>query len=190
METKNGIKAFYAKTSKEWWQWLEKNCALEEKVFLIVYHQGSKTISVDVKEAVEQALCYGWIDSKALKRDEESFYLTFSPRNSKSKWSKINKARAQKMIDQGLMKKQGQAAIDHAKKTGAWDVDDDVIPEDLQKVFDKNKTAYKNFLAFAPSSRRLILGWILSAKRPETREKRILQTVELAKDNIKANHPK
>jgi len=192
METINGIQTFYAKTREEWRKWLEKNCQSEKSVWLIIYHKKSERPSVHYRDAIENALCFGWVDSKAVKRDHESFYLSFSPRNPKSAWSKINRERAEKMIKQGLMTTSGQALIDLAKKTGTWealaDAQNLVMLDDLQKLFDKNETAFKNFQAFPPSSKRVILEWILKAKKPETRQRRIVQTVELATNNIRANH--
>lgn len=193
METKNGKHTFHAKVRKDWRKWLAKNQAAEKSVWLIIYHKENKTPSVYYGDAVEEALCFGWIDSKAKKRDNESYILFFAQRRPKSKWSKINRQRADKMIKQGLMTASGQAMIDLAKKTGTWtalaEVENAVIPGDLQKLFDKNKTAYKNFKTFPPSSKKMILEWILNAKKPETRQRRIEQTVELAAKNIKANHP-
>ena len=143
-------------------------------------------------EAVEEAICFGWIDSIANKRDDESKYQFFSVRKPKSNWSKANRDRANKMIGQGLMASSGQALIDLAKKTGTWealvDAQNSVVPNDLQKLFNKNKIAFKNFQAFPPSSKRIILEWILNAKKTETRQHRINQTVQLAAKNIKANH--
>lgn len=192
METKNGIKAFHAKTTKDWRNWLEKNGTTERSVWLIIYHQKSKTPSVHYAEAIEHSLCYGWIDSKAMKRDEESFYLSFTPRKPKSNWSKVNRERVTRMTEQGLMRPAGQAMIDLAKETGTWDglaaAQDTLVPDDLQKLFNKNKKAFKHFEAFAPSSKRVILEWISKAKKPETRQQRVLQTVALAAENVKANH--
>ncbi|HUM46468.1 MAG TPA: YdeI/OmpD-associated family protein [Chitinophagales bacterium] len=192
MKLKGGITTHYAKTRKEWRKWLEKNHAAEKSVWLIIYHKESKTPSVYYNEAVEEALCFGWIDSKANKRDAESFYLFFAQRKLKSNWSKANRDRVEKLIAQGQMTKTGQAMIDLAKKTGTWTalegVQNSVIPTDLQKLFSKNKKAFTHFNAFPPSSKRIILEWILNAKRPETRQKRIQETVELAEKNIRANH--
>lgn len=191
-ELKNGIKTFYARSGKIWRNWLQKNHAKEKSVWLIIYHKKSKTPSVYYNEAVEEALCFGWIDSKANKRDDESAYQSFMQRKPKSNWSKLNRERAAKMTEQGLMHESGQAMIDLAKKSGTWealtDVQNAVIPADLEKLFSKNKTAQTNFKAFPPSSKRIILEWILNAKRPETRKKRIEETVKLAAKNIKANH--
>lgn len=192
MESFKSIKAVAAKTREEWRKWLEKNNKSEKSVWLIIYHKTSKTKSIYYDEAVEEALCFGWIDSIANKRDGDSRYQFFAQRKPKSNWSKLNRKRAEKMIAQNLMTPTGQAMIDLAKKTGTWealvDVQNSVIPYDMQKLFDKNKTAFKNIQAFPPSSKRIILEWILNAKKPETRLQRITQTVELAAKNIKANH--
>lgn len=192
METNNGIPAFYASTNEEWRNWLEENGAREKAVCLILYHKKSKTPCIDYKESIEQALCFGWIDSKANKRDEESSYLQFTPRKSKSNWSNVNKERVERMTVQGLMRPAGQAMIDLAKANGSWEILADaqnaIIPWDLQKMFDKNALAFENFQRFSPSSRRMILEWITKAKKEETRKKRIVLTVELAAKNIKANH--
>ena len=107
-------------------------------------------------------------------------------------WSELNRTRVEKMIEQKKMTAAGQEMIDLAKRTGTWEalvqIDKMIIPEDLQKKFDKNKTAFKNFQKFSPSSRKIILLWIMNAKRPETRKKRIEEAVALAAKNVKANH--
>jgi uncharacterized protein YdeI (YjbR/CyaY-like superfamily) len=187
-----GINTVQAPTRKEWRTWLIKNHKTEKSVWLILYHKDSPTKSIYYNDAVEEALCFGWIDSLGHKRDEESSYLFFSPRKPKSKWSKANRDRVEKLINSGLMTESGQKLIDLAKETGTWealiDIENSVIPPDLEKQFARNKTARKNFDAFAPSSKRIILEWILNAKRPETRKKRVEETVALAAKNIKANH--
>jgi len=192
MELHNGIKTFYAGTRKAWRRWLEKKQDKEQSVWLIIYHKASATKSVYYDEAVEEALCFGWIDSIAHKRDTESKYQFFARRKPKSNWSKANKDRAAKMIAAGLMTAAGQLLIDHAKKTGTWEalaaVQNSVIPGDLQQLLNKNKAALQHFLAFPPSSKRIILEWIHNAKKDGTRQKRIEETVRLAADNIKANH--
>ncbi|KFF07745.1 YdeI/OmpD-associated family protein [Flavobacterium hydatis] len=122
METKDGKLAIYAITRAEWRNWLKENSQAEKSVWLILYHKKSTTQSVNLNDATEEALCYGWIDSLCKKRDTESFYLTFSPRNpKKSKWSKPNRERAERMIEQGLMTEHGQKLIDIAKSNGKWD---------------------------------------------------------------------
>ena len=123
METKDGKQAVYAKERKVWRNWLQKNCQTEKSVWLILYHKKSRMQSINLIEATEEALCFGWIDSLCKKRDAESYYLTFTPRNpKKSKWSKPNIERAERMINEGLMTEQGQLIIDSAKSMGKWEV--------------------------------------------------------------------
>lgn len=171
---------------------MEKNHKSETSVWLIIYHKDSGVSSPKYDEAVEEALCFGWIDSKPNKRDDESYYLLFAQRKSKSNWSKANRVRAEKMVQRGLMTTAGQAMIDLAKRTGTWtalqSVQESILPADLKKLFGKNKKAYDNYQAFPPSSKRIILEWIMNAKRPETRRKRIEETVALAAKDKRANH--
>ncbi len=194
MEIFKNQKAIEAKSRKEWRKWLEKNHQSEKSVWLVIYHKNVNIKSVYYEESVEEAICYGWIDSIAHKRDANSKYQFFAQRKPKSNWSNANKVRAEKMIEQGLMTESGLKLIDLAKNTGTWnalvDVQNSIIPYDLQQQLDKNKTALNNFLLFPPSSKRIILEWILNAKKNETRQKRIETTVKLATDNIKANHYK
>ena len=140
---------------------------------------------------MDEALCFGWIDSKPNKRDEESYYQFFSKRNPKSKWSKINKHKVATLTEQGLMSKEGLRMVELAKQSGTWtaleEVDNVSVPDDLQKEFNKNKTAFKNWEQFSRSVKRGILEWILNAKKAETRAKRIEETVSLAEKNVKAN---
>lgn len=189
----NGVRAIYAPSRTAWRKWLEKNHAKEKAVWLIIYKMQSGTPSVYYKEAVVEALCFGWIDSKPNKRDDKSFYQYFTQRNPKSKWSKINKDKIKELIQQGLVAPAGLAVIETAKQNGAWtaldQVEQIIIPADLQKAFDKNKKARINFEAFPRSVKKAILDWISSAKRPETRVKRISETVTQAGENKRANFP-
>jgi uncharacterized protein YdeI (YjbR/CyaY-like superfamily) len=191
MELKNGIKTFHATSQKEWRKWLQKNHATEISVWLIIYKKESKVQTVYYPEAVDEALCFGWIDSKPNKRDDESYYQFFSVRNPKSNWSKVNKEKVERLLATNQMTAAGQKMIDLANKTGTWNALDEVeeaaVPIDLQKQFDKNKTALKNWSAFPPSTRKGILQWILNAKLPATRQKRIDETVGLAAKNVRAN---
>lgn len=191
MEAYNGIQTFYAKSRKEWRKWLAKNHETEKAVWLIIYKKESGTPSVYYSEGVDEALCFGWIDSKANKRDEKSYYQYFAKRNPKSNWSKVNKEKVAKLIEQDLIQPAGYHMITLAKQTGTWtaldEVDNITIPEDLQQLFAKNKIAFEHWEAFSRSIKRGILEWILNAKKPETRQKRIEETVALAAKNIKAN---
>ncbi len=192
MEIYNGIHSFHAKTRKDWRKWLEENHQSEKSVWLIIYKKESGTPSIYYPEAVEEALCFGWIDSKPNKRDNSSYYQFFTKRNPKSNWSKINKEKVEKLIAQGLMQSAGFNMIEIAKQNGRWAALDEVenisIPKDLQELFSKNKTAYDNWDKFPRSSKRGILEWIMNAKKADTRQKRIEETVALAEKNVKANH--
>lgn len=121
METKDGKPAIYAEARQDWRNWLTQNSQKEKSVWLILYHKKSKTKSVTLVEATEEALCFGWIDSLCKKRDTESYYLTFSQRNPKtSNWSTTNIERAERMIRENLMTDQGQKLIDIAKEKEKW----------------------------------------------------------------------
>lgn len=184
--------AFYAESVDAWRAWLAKHCRTAESVWLIVHHRKSTTPSVHFHESIEHALCFGWVDSKARKRDDESFYLHFTPRNPASEWNTIGRQRAERMVAAGLMTPHGQAVIDHAKLAGTWDslaaARAGIIPDDLQLLFDQDTTAAQHFHAFPHSSQRIILEWIAKARRSETRTRRLTETVKLAAMNIRANH--
>lgn len=182
-----------ASTATQWRAWLAENGRSEKEIWLIIHHKDSATRSVRYNEAIEQALCFGWIDGLHRKHDVDSSRLRFTPRRSTSTWSKVNRERAANMIEQGLMTEHGQALIDAAKSNGNWQVvSDDAaseMPTDLHVLMTRNKVAHENFQKFPPSSKRLIFEWIAKAKRPDTRQRRIESTVDLAGRNIRANHP-
>lgn len=186
------MNTFSAGTAAGWRAWLAQNCRSQKEVWLVIYHTGSGTPSMRYHEAIEHALCYGWIDSQARKRDADSSCLRFTPRNPRSTWSRVNRQRARKMIDLGLMTEHGQALIELARANGTWqvlpDAESSAIPGDLQELLDRDEAARKNFENFPPSSKRLILEWVAAAKRPDTRRRRINQTANLAAVNIRANH--
>ena len=144
-------------------------------------------------DAVEEALCFGWIDSVAQKLDDERSMQKFTPRKKTSVWSKINKQRIGSLIEKNLMTSAGLEKIDEAKRNGSWDklnasddhADKNTLPVDLEKAFAKNKKARKNFVAFSSSYRKRFFFWIDSAKQIETRSARIKQTVLMAAANKK-----
>ncbi len=181
----------YAQDRAAWRKWLKANHKKEKSIWLILYKKNRKTPSVSYAEAVEEGLCFGWIDSKPNKRDAESFLLFFASRKSGSVWSKINKERIARMTLQGLMMPEGLRKIEEAKKDGSWTFLDAIeelkMPESLKKAFSKNKKALKYFEAFPPGVRKGIFHWIISAKRDETRNIRIEETVSLAAKNVRAN---
>jgi uncharacterized protein YdeI (YjbR/CyaY-like superfamily) len=122
MEKNKGVDTLYAKTRQQWRKWLEKNSQKKTAVCLIVYHKKSKTKGVPYTEAIEEALCYGWIDSLANKRDPESFYQKFTPRKPRSNWSQRNIERVERLVKMGLMTEFGKKAIVIAKQNGRWGV--------------------------------------------------------------------
>lgn len=187
------MKTFVAASTAAWRGWLARNCRSEREVWLVIHHRDSATPSIRYHEAIEHALCYGWIDSQARKHDAESSRLRFTPRGPRSTWSRVNRERAAKMIELGLMTEHGQALIDLARANGTWqvlsDADGSTVPDDLRELLDRNEAARTNFENFPPSSRRLILEWVATAKRADTRRRRIRRTVDLAAANVRANHP-
>lgn len=191
MEVYKEVKATVAKDSNEWRKWLEQNHATEKSVLLIIYKKDSGTPSVTYDEAVDEALCFGWIDSKPNKRDENSFYQFFAKRNPKSNWSRVNKQKIERLLKANKIAPAGLEIIEIAKQNSTWtaldDVENLIIPKDLQAEFAKYTQATKNFEAFPRSVKRGILEWLLNAKKPETRQKRITETASLAQENIRAN---
>jgi uncharacterized protein YdeI (YjbR/CyaY-like superfamily) len=175
----------------EWRQWLEKNHERKEGVWLVSFKKATGMPRFDYEEAVEEALCFGWIDSKGNKLDEERSMLWLAPRKPKTGWSKPNKIRIEKLTAAGLIAPAGLAKIEAAKQDGSWNALDSVealeIPADLKKALAANRMAQQNFDVFPRSAKRAILEWISHAKKPETRAKRIEETVTQAEKNIRAN---
>lgn len=173
--------------------WLSANYVREESIWLVTFkkHVAGKYVPWD--DVVEEALSFGWIDSLPRKLDEERTMLLLSPRRPGSPWSRINKQRAERLMEEGLMMPPGQAAIEAAKADGSWtvydEIEDLVIPADLGAALKQNEPAAANFEAFNDSAKKPILWWIKSAKKADTRRKRIAETVQLAEHNIRANHP-
>lgn len=191
MEIKDGIPAFHAADRAAWRVWLQQNHGSEKSVWLIIYRKESGVPSVYYPEAVDEALCFGWIDSKPNKRDDQSYYQFFTRRNPKSKWSRVNKQKVGRLTEEGLMMEAGLKAIEAAKQNGAWTALDEVenltVPPDLRAQLDANPAAGAYFEQFPRSVKRGILEWISNAKQPETRNKRIQETVTLAERNERAN---
>jgi uncharacterized protein YdeI (YjbR/CyaY-like superfamily) len=192
LETYKNSPAVIAPTLAVWRTWLSKNHDKEKSAWLIIFRKATGKKCVDYNEAVEEALCFGWIDSTANPRDEESSYRYFAVRKPNSKWSKVNRERVARLIKEKRMMPAGQSMIELAKKTGTWtameEIERGVIPPDLQKELTKNKKGKENFNSFPPSSKKIILSWIKDAKTRDTRQKRIRETVKLAAKNLRANH--
>ncbi|MEL6252155.1 MAG: YdeI/OmpD-associated family protein [Bacteroidota bacterium] len=176
---------------ESWRNWLKENHQTEKACWLILYKKGSGVDTVDVNEAIDEAICWGWIDSKVNKRDDKSYKQYYAPRNPKSNWSRVNKEKVERLLKAGRMQDVGHAMIALAKESGTWDALNDVenliVPPDLQKAFDQYPNALQNWENFPRSVKRGILEWILNAKRPATRAKRIEETASKAEENIRAN---
>ncbi|MGZ0151211.1 YdeI/OmpD-associated family protein [Kribbella sp. WER1] len=170
----------------EWRDWLEANGRRERSVWLVVHRDGD---GLDLATAVEHALCFGWIDSKTMRRDELTTHQCFTPRNPRSTWSKVNRERVERLAAAGLMRPPGEELVAEARRTGVWDLLADaqnlIVPPDLRLALENEPQAAGNFRAFSPSARRTILEWITLAKRPETRERRIASTVESAARGVR-----
>jgi uncharacterized protein YdeI (YjbR/CyaY-like superfamily) len=183
--------SIHPKTRAEWRAWLEQNHTRTQGVWLISYKKGTGKPRFQYDEAVEEALCFGWIDSKPNKLDEERSLLWFAPRKRGTGWSKQNKERVERLIEQGLMMPAGLAKVEAAKEDGSWNALDAIealeIPPDLEEALTAYSEAKQNFEAFPRSAKRGILEWIVSAKKPETRAKRVAETAQLAAQNLRAN---
>jgi uncharacterized protein YdeI (YjbR/CyaY-like superfamily) len=190
-ELYNGVITFYAESKSAWRNWLTRNHRKEKSVWLILYKKDSGTPSIDMKTAIDQALCFGWIDSKPNKRDDDSYYVFFSKRNPKSNWSRVNKISVEQLIANNEMTESGLAMIELAKQTGTWTALDEIenltVPDDLQKELSKYKNALTFWNEFPRSVKRGILEWIGTAKKQGTRDKRVQETARLADENIRAN---
>ncbi|HRW47023.1 MAG: YdeI/OmpD-associated family protein [Caldilinea sp.] len=178
-------------TRAEWRDWLSANHTRTEGIWLITFKKATGKPRVEYDEAVEEALCFGWIDSKPNKLDDERSLLWFAPRKAGTGWSRPNKERVDRMIAQGLMTPAGAAKIEAAKADGSWSALDAVealeLPPDLRAALRSNPPAATYWEAFPRSIKRGILEWILNARTPQTRARRVLETAELAAQNRRAN---
>ena len=183
--------SIHPETRTAWRTWLEQNQTRTEGIWLISYKKATGKPRFDYDEAVEEALCFGWIDSKANKLDQERSLLWFAPRRGGTGWSKLNKQRVERLIQQGLMMPAGLAKVEAAKADGSWNALDAIealeIPPDLEQALTTFGEAKQNFEAFPRSVKRGILEWIAAAKKPETRAKRVEETAQLAAKNLRAN---
>jgi uncharacterized protein YdeI (YjbR/CyaY-like superfamily) len=181
------------KSRAEWRRWLEKNHTRAEGIWLVTTKKAAdpkRYLSYD--DIVDEAICFGWVDSLPRALDAARSMRLVAPRRAKSAWSAVNKARVERLVADGTMTKAGLAVIERAKKDGSWAKLDAVealeVPADLALALSRYPSATRHFNAFPRSSKRLILEWITGAKRPETRAKRIEETARMAEDDLRANH--
>jgi uncharacterized protein YdeI (YjbR/CyaY-like superfamily) len=180
----------HAEDRAAWRAWLEANHATVPAAWLVSWRRGHGP-SVDYGEAVEEALCFGWVDSKQQMLDDRRSRLYFAPRKASSGWASSNKERVERLIAAGLMRPAGLAVIERAKADGTWTVLDGpeagIVPDDLAAALAAAAEARANFDAFPPGVRKQVLAWIATAKRPETRATRVRETAECAARNQRPN---
>ncbi len=176
------IESFTPGSRQQWRKWLQKNHNKTQSVWLILHRKESGIPTLDWSDAVDEALCFGWIDSIRKSVDEEKFMQRFSVRKPNSTWSKINKQKIKRLIKEGLMTEAGMQVIKVAKQNGSWSVLDDVeehiIPKDLEAAFKKKAGSKSHFLILSKSKRRAMLLSLALTKRPETRVLRISKIAE------------
>jgi uncharacterized protein YdeI (YjbR/CyaY-like superfamily) len=181
---------YHAEARPQWRSWLEHNHTSIRGVWLCSWRSGTGRPHCPYPEVVEEAICFGWIDSTAALLDDDRSLRLITPRKAKSPWSRLNRQRAADMEARGLMTDAGRAAIDAAKANGWWNISDQVEdleePADLAAAFDQRRQARANWDRFPPSARKLMLWWIVSAARPETRANRISAVVDGAADGRRA----
>lgn len=181
--------AFYPANRIEWRKWLEENHNSEQSIWLICYKKKTNIPTVIWSEAVEEALCFGWIDGKRKTLDDERYIQFFSRRKANGTWSKINKEKINQLIEANLMHPAGFESIAKAKQNGSWTILDEVeeliIPADLEKEFKTKNGSYDFFMSLSKSLKKAILQWLVLAKLPETRQKRVKEIAELASQNLK-----
>lgn len=174
----------------QWRKWLWEHHDSTKEAWLVFFKKKTGKASIKYEEAVEEAICFGWIDGKVKRMDEERFMQRYTPRSPGSSWSKLNKARAEKMIREGKMDKWGWNKINAAKRSGKWDLaytlrENLPLPDDLKAALMLNQQAWDNFSRFPDGGRNMYISWINDAKRNETRQRRIRRVVARSANNIK-----
>ena len=187
----DGVGVIHPLTRAELRAWLAENHDRVKRVWLASWKTETGRPRIAYDDLVEELLCFGWIDSRAGTLDDERSLLLLTPRNPKSGWSRTNKERVERLERDGLMTDAGRRAIDVAKENGAWTLLDRAealeLPADLAAAFAANPNAKRNYEVFPPGARKQIIAWVDIAKRPETRAKRVADTVRLAAQNVRAN---
>jgi len=180
----------YFQKRERWREWLEKNHNHSGGICLIYYKKHTGNQSIPYNDAVEEALCFGWIDSIVKRIDDERYMQKFTPRNPKSLWSETNKIRVKKMIEQGKMTDAGSIKIKKAKENGKWFEATDakkefVLSEEFLELLSVDTKAKKSFDKQSPSQKKNYIQWIMSAKKPETQERRLMKMIGILKDSEK-----
>ncbi len=190
--SKKEIPVFYPSSQAAWREWLAENHETEQAVWLVYYKKSSNKPSLSWSNAVDEALCFGWIDSKHVSIDHESSQQYFGRRKPNSTWSKVNKDKVEQLIAQGLMTEAGFKSIAVAKANGSWTILDEVeqyiIPPDLEAAFTAHPKAQDFYLSLSKSIQKSILQWLVMAKTTATREKRIAEIIESGEQQLKPKY--
>lgn len=183
------INTFFPANRQQWRDWLAEHHNTQRSVWLIYAKKKAAVPTLTYDEAVEEALCFGWIDSTSRPIDADTFMQFFSPRKPKSGWSKVNKERIDRLMNAGLMTSAGTACIERAKENGSWLLLDAIealiLPADLDEALQKNPRASTYFHGLCRSDKRAILLWVSAAKRAETRQKRIADVIDATDQQVK-----
>jgi uncharacterized protein YdeI (YjbR/CyaY-like superfamily) len=183
------ITTFCPASRADWRRWLVENHSAQQSVWLVYYKKNAAIPTISWREAVDEALCFGWIDSTRRSVDEDRFMQFFCRRKPNSVWSKVNKDKVERLMEEGLIMMAGLECIETAKRNGSWAILDEVekttVPEDLTEAFKAHQGSESFFLSQSRSVRKIILQWITLAKRPETRQKRIIEVAERAGQKLK-----
>jgi uncharacterized protein YdeI (YjbR/CyaY-like superfamily) len=171
-----------AKDRAEWRRWLAKNGRRCEEIWLVFFKKAAGKPGVSYNDAVEEALCFGWIDGRKKKLDEQSYVFRFTPRKPKSAWSPSNLERVERLISEGRMQPAGLQAYNASERRAVAPLPTE-LPKDLEQRFQKQRAAWTNYEKFPPGYRRLTAGWVASAKKEETRVKRLEKLMEFSARN-------
>ena len=177
---------FFAPDRETWRAWLEEHHASAREVWLVLLKKHVARPSVTLDEAVEEALCFGWIDGHLRRIDDESHALRFTPRGRRSVWSQGNKDRVERLTREGRMTPAGLAAVEAAKASGEWEAasareDATTVPDDLAAAL-RAAGVEETFRGMPPSQRKMYLYWVNDARREETRTRRIAETVRRVRE--------
>ena len=175
---------FCPASCEEWREWLQEHHASRQSVWLICYRKSTGRPTVTWSDAVDEALCFGWIDSTRRSIDDESFMQYFGRRKPNSMWSKVNKAKVEQLMAEGRMTPAGLASVELAKQNGSWNILNEaeqlLVPDDLEVAFGLHAGSREFFMGQSRSVRKMLLTWVAMAKREETRQKRIREIAQQA----------
>jgi uncharacterized protein YdeI (YjbR/CyaY-like superfamily) len=189
--TIDDLPRLHPESREQWRAWLADHHDTERGAWLVSWKQATGRPTLQYEAVIEEALCFGWVDSTVRTLDSERSMMLMTPRKPSSTWARTNKERVERLLAAGLMQPAGIAAVETARANGSWTVLDSVealeVPDDLAAALDAEPGAREAYEGFSPSNRKMILWWVKSAKRSETRERRIAETARLAAQGIPAN---